>query len=73
MAGNRTQANCLEGSYAHHYTTIAWWEIRLLQQNFNNTQIVFNRLTAYFWMLNAYIAMPITFSHEAQSEVGEWG
>lgn len=26
MAGNRTQNNCLEGSYAHHYTTItcAW-------------------------------------------------
>ena len=24
MAGNRTQVNCLEGSYAHHYTTIAW-------------------------------------------------
>ncbi len=23
MAGNRTQVNCLEGSYAHHYTTIA--------------------------------------------------
>ena len=22
-AGNRTQVNCLEGSYAHHYTTIA--------------------------------------------------
>ena len=22
MAGNRTQVNCLEGSYAHHYTTI---------------------------------------------------
>ena len=24
MAGNRTRVNCLEGSYAHHYTTIAW-------------------------------------------------
>ena len=23
MAGNRTQVNCLEGSYARHYTTIA--------------------------------------------------
>ena len=23
MAGNRTQVNCLEGSYAYHYTTIA--------------------------------------------------
>jgi hypothetical protein len=23
MAGNRTRINCLEGSYAHHYTTIA--------------------------------------------------
>ena len=23
MAGNRTRVNCLEGSYAHHYTTIA--------------------------------------------------
>ena len=23
-AGNRTRVNCLEGSYAHHYTTIAW-------------------------------------------------
>ena len=22
MAGNRTQVNCLEGSYAYHYTTI---------------------------------------------------
>ena len=27
MAGNRTRVNCLEGSYAHHYTTIAWWDI----------------------------------------------
>ena len=26
MAGNRTRVNCLEGSYAHHYTTIAWWK-----------------------------------------------
>ena len=24
MAGNRTRVNCLEGSYAHQYTTIAW-------------------------------------------------
>ena len=24
MAGNRTRVNCLEGSYAHHYTTNAW-------------------------------------------------
>ena len=24
MAGNRTRVNCLEGSYAHHYTTIAY-------------------------------------------------
>ena len=23
MAGNRPQVNCLEGSYAYHYTTIA--------------------------------------------------
>ena len=23
MAGNRTRINCLEGNYAHHYTTIA--------------------------------------------------
>ena len=23
MAGNRTRINCLEGSYAHHYTTDA--------------------------------------------------
>ena len=26
MAGNRTRVNCLEGSYAHHYTTNACWE-----------------------------------------------
>ena len=25
MAGNRTRINCLEGNYAHHYTTIARW------------------------------------------------
>ena len=24
-AGNRTRVNCLEGSYAHHYTTDACW------------------------------------------------
>ena len=23
MSGNRTRVNCLEGSYAHHYTNIA--------------------------------------------------
>ena len=23
-AGNRTRVNCLEGSYAHHYTTVAY-------------------------------------------------
>ena len=27
MAGNRTRVNCLEGSYAHHYTTIAPYSI----------------------------------------------
>ena len=26
MSGNRTRVNCLEGSYANHYTNIAWWE-----------------------------------------------
>ena len=28
LAGNRTRVNCLEGSYAHHYTTNALivWE-----------------------------------------------
>ena len=24
MAGNRTRVNCMEGSYAYHYTTIAY-------------------------------------------------
>ena len=24
LAGNRTRVNCLEGSYAHHYTTNAY-------------------------------------------------
>lgn len=28
MAGNRTRVNCLEGSYAHHYTTIACWNLK---------------------------------------------
>ena len=27
MAGNRTRINCLEGNYAHHYTTIAVTEV----------------------------------------------
>ena len=27
MAGNRTRVNCLEGSYAHHYTTIAGYVV----------------------------------------------
>ena len=27
MAGNRTRVNCLEGSYANHYTTDACWNI----------------------------------------------
>ena len=26
LAGNRTRVNCLEGSYAHHYTTNASWQ-----------------------------------------------
>ena len=26
-AGNRTRVNCLEGSYAHHYTTDAYMKI----------------------------------------------
>ena len=37
LAGNRTRVNCLEGSYAHHYTTNAlmvqaiwkWWQLTL--------------------------------------------
>ena len=33
MAGNRTRVNCLEGSYAHHYTTDAWWAI--INDNFS--------------------------------------
>ena len=28
LAGNRTRVNCLEGSYAHHYTTNAYPEVR---------------------------------------------
>ena len=32
MAGNRTRVNCLEGSYAHHYTTIAWKQLECLPQ-----------------------------------------
>ena len=27
LAGNRTRVNCLEGSYAHHYTTNATWKV----------------------------------------------
>ena len=33
-AGNRTRVNCLEGSYAHHYTTDAFlsgWDYRSVQ------------------------------------------
>ena len=40
MAGNRTRVNCLEGSYAHHYTTDAsessrhfkWLQLKLWQR-----------------------------------------
>ena len=32
MAGNRTRINCLEGNYAHHYTTIACCVTILLSQ-----------------------------------------
>ena len=27
LAGNRTRVNCLEGSYAHHYTTNAYAKV----------------------------------------------
>ena len=38
MAGNRTRINCLEGNYAHHYTTIARSAKHLLPQlTLNNT------------------------------------
>ena len=33
MAGNRTRVNCLEGSYAHHYTTIASLSAMLIQES----------------------------------------
>ena len=33
MAGNRTQVNCLEGSYAYHYTTIATNPLEIGSQN----------------------------------------
>ena len=33
MAGNRTQVNCLEGSYAYHYTTIATNPLEFGSQN----------------------------------------
>ena len=33
MAGNRTQVNCLEGSYAYHYTTIATNPVEFGSQN----------------------------------------
>ena len=38
MAGNRTRVNCLEGSYAHHYTNIA---CRKFCVNFIDIIIVF--------------------------------
>ena len=31
MSGNRTRVNCLEGSYANHYTNIAWWVYKTYQ------------------------------------------
>ncbi len=36
MAGNRTRINCLEGSYADHYTTIASC-LRRTYYNYLNT------------------------------------
>ena len=35
MAGNRTRVNCLEGSYAHHYTTNAWLKDSVEDRDFN--------------------------------------
>ena len=37
LAGNRTRVNCLEGSYAHHYTTNAH---QLTSANFNYKKIL---------------------------------
>ena len=58
MAGNRTRINCLEGSYADHYTTIALHSVkqnflllRELRQNKISRIVYFhrNRAAQNFW------------------------
>ena len=39
MAGNRTRVNCLEGSYAHHYTTNACCKFRILFHVIEQTEV----------------------------------
>ena len=53
MAGNRTRINCLEGSYADHYTTIAWWFIMCLYINLLNVHKVKNYY--YLFLLHSRI------------------
>ena len=47
MAGNRTRINCLEGNYAHHYTTIAARTWRLVQKRQVAATFTFSVLECY--------------------------
>ena len=39
MAGNRTRVNCLEGSYAHHYTTDACTWCKPMEDRVDNIDL----------------------------------
>ena len=53
MAGNRTRINCLEGNYAHHYTTIAARAATVLEARLRAA-------TSSFSVLQCYTAMLVT-------------
>ena len=49
MAGNRTQVNCLEGSYAYHYTTIATKPLEFGSQNGINVEKILETQSWIEW------------------------
>ena len=66
-AGNRTRVNCLEGSYAHHYTTDTWWAIINDNFSYNTGRCSDIELICWTWRCTACLYHHFSYNTIFQS------
>ena len=47
MAGNRTRVDCLEGNHANHYTTIAYYYLKLPKRRIRTNVLEFALISSF--------------------------